>query len=366
MERKAGFRFRLVIIVVMAALTLVAVRAQGASAQSANDVARFLAGLPPSSGSQLGALTHQPGWQRHATDMNAGWAQFERNIAARIQVWARAKLPPSPPAMFYMFGGPDFPHANAFFPESKVYILSGLEPIGSIPGLSTLKGRDLSGSFQSLRTSLDHYFQFGYFITKDMNKQLKAGKFTGTLPLLYVFLARSGKAIREVKFVNLAGGGNVAPPGNKYPRGVRITFTGKDGRPRQLYYFNTDLSNGGIAKSSFLTFCAKQGRGGALIKSGSYLLHNAGFTRVRDFLLQHSAVIVQDDTGIPFRYFKPGAWRLRAFGQYVEPIPVFKAHYQKDMAAFFARSAERVNFGIGYHSHPTRTGILVAEKIGPQ
>ena len=38
-------------------------RAQGASP---DDVAKFLAGMPPSAGSPLAPLTRSQGWQRHA------------------------------------------------------------------------------------------------------------------------------------------------------------------------------------------------------------------------------------------------------------------------------------------------------------
>lgn len=336
--------------------------------QSPNDMARFLAGLPSGPRSPLGALEQQPGWQRHAAELNAAWGEFERRIATRIQVWSHAKLPPSPPAMFYMFGGPDFPHANAFFPDASVYILSGLEPVGALPNPAVLDGRDLSDSLASLRRSLGNYLKYGYFITKEMNAQLRQGDFKGIVPLLYLFLARSEMTIRSVEYVNVAANGSLAllRDGRK-ARGVRIGITGRDGAPRMLYYFSTDLSNNGVAKSGFLKFCASQGAGGALLKSASYLLHTGGFSKVRQFLLQYGAVIVQDDSGIPLKYFQQGKWRLRPFGQYLPPIDVFKRHYQKDLARLFrSGNAEAVNFGIGYHWHPSRTNILVAERTGAQ
>lgn len=335
--------------------------------QTPNDMARFLAGLEPSASSPLQTAARSQAWRQHAYAMNRSWGSFERSIIARIQVWTRAKLPPSPPAMLYMFGGPDFTHADAFFPDAKVYVLSGLEPVGYAPAAAAITGPKLAHSLTSLRQSMAHYLENGYFITSQMLTHLKAGQFVGTVPLLYVFLARSGKTIRKVEYVNLTAGGGVVPvKGKTRARGVRIYYSGRDGTLRTLYYFSTDLSNGGVAKSGFLAFCAKQGPAGSLAKSTSYLFHNGGFSKVRDFVLKQSKVMVQDDTGPPFRFFANGAWSLRAFGQYVAPIPVFKAHYQKDMAAFFARGAERVNFGIGYHPHPTRTGILVAIKAGAQ
>lgn len=345
-------------------LLILTLAAQPLRAQTPNDMARFLAGLAPSAGSPLEAATQGAGWQQHARAMNASWGAFEKNIITRARVWAKAELPPSPPAMLYMFGGPDFTHADAFYPDSAVYVLSGLEPVGHAPAAAAIAGPKLNHSLASLRRSMDHYLKHGYFITSQMLSHLKAGQFVGTVPLLYVFLARSGKTIDNVEFLSLRNDGSVAPvEGKKKPRAVRITYRGADGVAKKLYYFSTDLSNGGVAKNGFLKFCAKQGPAGSLAKSASYLYHNGGFSKVRDFVLKQSRVIVQDDTGTPFRYFAKGGWKLRAYGRYVAPIPVFKGHYQKDMARFFAKGAKKVNFGIGYHWHASRTGILVAEKI---
>jgi hypothetical protein len=36
-----------------------------------------------------------------------------------------------------------------------------------------------------------------FFITHNMRTQLSAGRLNGTIPILYVFLARSGKTVKE-------------------------------------------------------------------------------------------------------------------------------------------------------------------------
>ena len=51
-----------------------------------------------------------------------------------------------------------------------------------------------------------------------------------------------------------------------------------DGVEKTLYYFSTDLSNGGVKSSGFLKFCATLAPGNSLIKSASYLLHSGSFT----------------------------------------------------------------------------------------
>ena len=46
-------------------------------------------------------------------------------------------------------------------------------------------------------------FNFSFFITQNMKTQLREGPVNGTLPILYVFLARTGKTIHELNLVSL-------------------------------------------------------------------------------------------------------------------------------------------------------------------
>ncbi len=142
-----------------------------------------------------------------------------------------------------------------------------------------------------------------------MKTDLHVGQLSGTLPILYVFLARSGKTIHNVSLVALDDKGEAyfanENAGRNATRGVRIVFAGSDRVERTLYYFSTDLSNSGVRSSGFLKFCATLAPGNSLIKSASYLLHAGNFTTVRDFLLANSATIIQDDSGIPLGRLRP-------------------------------------------------------------
>jgi hypothetical protein len=319
--------------------------ARAADAVSANDTARFLAGLPPASDSPLTRLTEDPAWQEHARIFDAAFAQAEHSQLAPIRAWSASNITTSWPTAFYMFSGPDFLYANAFYPNAKTYVLAGLEPAGTIPDLTTLRG-SLGPDLTGLRTSLRWILQYSYFITSQMASDLHRGRLNGTLPILYVFLARSGKTIHEVTPVRLDDGGSmqsdVAPAS-----GVKIVFSGSDGEARTLYYFRTDLSNDGINHSKFLEFCETLAPGDGLVKSASYLLHSDGFSKVREFLLANTGVMIQDDTGIPVAYYDPQKWDLQPFGHYVGPIAVFRGRYQSKYAALF-KNSQPIDFGIGY------------------
>jgi hypothetical protein len=354
----------------LAAGVIVALTTAAAAGASPDDTARLLAGLPPSAASPLASLTQEASWQRHAKHFDSAWGNLERHQLAKIRAWSAEHIPQRRPVVYYMFSGPDFLYADAFFSDAATYVLSGLEPVGPVPDIEGLSRGALAGEVGRLQRSLNSVLNFSFFITKKMKSELKGGRLSGTLPLLYVFLARSGKTIEEVSLVALDADGTLraADEGKadgKGPwgiaQGAKIVFSGADGKKRTLYYFSTDLSDGGVEKSGFLKFCAGLGRGDSLLKSASYLMHSGNFEKVRDFVLAESDAIVQDDSGIPVRYFKEDEWRLYPFGNYLGPISIFPGKYQRELGALYHKErAGRLEFGIGYRWRPRQSNLLLA------
>ena len=109
-----------------------------AQTASADDTARFLAGMPLSSDSPLAPLTQHPAWQQHARYFSSAFGNLDKNQFAKIRAWSSAKLTAPSPVLFYMFSGPDFLYADAFFPSATTYVMVGLEPVGTIPDLMRL------------------------------------------------------------------------------------------------------------------------------------------------------------------------------------------------------------------------------------
>ncbi len=335
---------------------------------SPDDTARLLAGMPPPQASPLTPMTREGSWQRHAKRFDTAWSQLETRQIAKIRAWSGANIPQRQPVVYYMFSGPDFLYADAFFPEASTYVLSGLEPVGPVPDVEGLSSRALAGEVGRLQRSLNSVLSFSFFITKKMKHELRGGRLTGTLPILYVFLARAGKTVDEVSLITLDPNGNEQPQDQKArgaAQGAKIVFSGADGKKRTLYYFSTDVSDGGVKRSGFLEFCAKLGRGDSLLKSASYLMHSGNFTKVRDFVLDHSDAVVQDDSGIPVRYFKEDDWRLYPFGNYLGPISIFPRNYQRDLSALYRKErAGPLDFGIGYRWRPRQSNLLLALRGG--
>ena len=335
-----------------------------------------LAGLPPVANSPLAILTQDPLWQDHARRFNSLFSREDSNTLSRVRAFSKEHLPDKHDTLLYFFSGPDFLFATSFFPTASTYVLAGLEPVGSIPQLTSMSMPTIEGSLRNLENSLGSLLSFSFFITKNMKAQLSDGPVHGTLPVLYVFLARTGKTLHDVAFVGLDEKGNVQvldePPDagvsnqkaiRSAARGIRIVFSRESGPRQTLYYFSTNLADSSVAHSGFLAFCERLGPADSFIKSASYLLHGSGFSRARAFLLNHSEIILQDDSGIPFAYFDPQNWRLQAFGRYVGPISQFAHHGQPELAQlFYKTNAVPLDFGIGYRWRRNESNLLLAVK----
>jgi hypothetical protein len=364
------------------ALALTLAPARSAETATPDDTARFLAGLPPAPDSPLAALTRSPLWEQHARYFNSIFNREDANTLSKVRAFSQAQLTERHDTLLYMFSGPDFLYATSFFPHASTYVLSGLEPVGDVPQLTGLPRGSVDQALRNLESSLGSILNLSFFITHDMKTQLTGGQVYGTLPALYVFLARTGKTVHDVSFVSLDKDGNFLAPddpaakgaGRRSARdaaqstakGVKIVFSDGSGPMQTLYYFSTNIADDGVGSSGLLPFCAKLGVADSFLKSASYLMHGGGFNKIRSFILNHSATILQDDSGIPLAYFDVKKWRLQPFGHYLAPLSIFPNTFQPEMTELFGNGrAIPLDFGIGYQWRKNESNLLLAQRIGP-
>ncbi|HWB60521.1 MAG TPA: hypothetical protein VG733_13585 [Chthoniobacteraceae bacterium] len=335
-----------------------------------NDVARFLAGMAPSADSPLIVPSAEKTWADHAKFFDTAWADLDKKQLAKVRAWAASYIPDASKSnapLFYMFSGPDYLYANAFFPNASTYILCGIEPVGTMPDIGKIKPGTLGNELHDLQNSLNSVLSFSFFITKDMKNDLQNHEINGTLPLILIFVARAGNTINDVSFVGIDSDGKVRPVDDPAKShlipGAKITFTQPNAaQPQMLYYFDTDISDDGIKHTpGFLKYCQSLAPGDSFVKSASYLMHENYFATIRNFLLKNSLTLVQDDSGIPISYFTPDQWALRYFGSYPGPIDLFKKDFQPQLSTEYKKSHPiPLDFGIGYRHYASQSTLILA------
>lgn len=335
-----------------------------------NDIALLLAGIKINPDSDYNAFTRHPEWQKYAAMADAGWSRFTKTIASRVQSWAAKELTDihrDVQTVFYPFSGPDFLYASLFFPGARTYILIGLEPVGTIPDPFKFSKEAYGPYLSLLLKSIEEILLISFFRVNDLSAEVVTTGLNGTLPILMLFLARTGNEIVDIRPVEIASNGKIAildrfsETKGSY-KGVTISFRAKNSESvQQLYYFSADLANFGLTKDAgFRQFLDGLDMGiFTFIKAASYLMHIRYYSTIRSIILNKSRVIVQEDSGITFHFFDRSIWDIRLYGTYSEPIKKFKEYFDQDLKDAYAAGAAPLNFRIGYSP---QSNLLVARR----
>ena len=340
-----------------------------------NDVAKFLAGVPLPDASPLSSLQRASWYRGHVTALARLSQRFDRNYYTKMRAWSAAELAPRIPIrvpVYYFFSGPDAVSPLALFPDAPVYILGGLESVGSIMPPNALAPEEVAFGLENLRKSAEVILSFGHFVTKDMKAELDRTAFRGVLPLIYMFIALTGGEIVSTRYIAVVRGGAVQELGSESVQskgqlpGVRIEFRGRGRSEVQtLFYVQANVADDSLkSNGSLLQWAGSYGAGNVYLKAASYLLHEPYFSRIRSFLLNYAISALQDDSGIPFRFFRDGRWQLWLFGTYSGTLDIFAKYYQADLQSAFATSgaAAPLPFGTGYKWRLGESNLMLARK----
>jgi hypothetical protein len=78
-------------------------------------------------------------------------------------------------------------------------------------------------------------------------------------------------------------------------------------------------------------------------------------------------VLVQDDTGIPYRVLTESGWQVRLYGDYEKPVRDFGSFgYQRDLESAYrsGKTAGRLPFPFGYHWSNGKSTLMIASLSG--
>jgi len=348
--------------------------------QAVTDTARVLAGLEPEDAARVARVTNSPAWRAHRTEFDRNWSRLNAERFAVMREWRDRELKPAADAcdtLFYPFGGPDFLNAYILYPGCQRYLLFGLEPVGTVPALERLAEDRADALLAELRESLSDVFIRDYFITKTMMNELRTPEIDGTLPLLLTFLARLDARVVGVEMdgpwspaspatpsADPPAGAVQGPPQWRRVPGVTIRFmaTGST-RVQTLSYIRVQMEDAAFSKQvDLLSSLDRVAPFTTFLKSASYLMHDDRFSRVRSLVLTRSRSVLQDDTGVPYRFFDKSMWELTLFGQYTPPVRDFNYGLQKDLAAAYQQSshARDLPFSFGYHWRQGTSSVMLA------
>ena len=380
MDTRKFKTIRYAMVVVGLSLLVAYVNAAAGEVQELNrratTTAQIMAGITPvGADPALERLTKLESFAEHQKWMTAQWSQVHNRISA-MQIWRsrEMKIPgASQKTLIYPFSGPDFLNAYALFPDHSQYIFFSLERPSALPDLESVTTVQFGKLLEDVRNAFRDIFQRNYFITDYMSKQLTTPWIRGTVPVMATMMALMNQRIVRIEPVDIfpeLTRAYEARDAVKHPRmmmrGVRIVFVGANGGgQQQLYYFSLDATDKALGYyPGFLDWVGEHRPASVLLKSASYLLHDNQFSKTRAMILATADYLVQDDTGIPYRFLSQTPWQVRLYGQYNKPIKSLRYGYQGDLEGAYKAKADlqELPFPFGYHWRGQQSGLLVARR----
>ena len=338
-----------------------------------NDVARFLAGLPALEGSPFVKLQEEQDWKEHVRESDQLWANFVSERRPAMQRFENQELKGDPfdrTVVFYPFSGPDALTVVTLFPRTTEYVLAALEPPGTLPSTAHL-ALEWRNELPALRGTLSSLLGKSFFVTREMDRQLRGQVTDGVMPLLLVELVRTGHTVDGFGYVGLDEKGNIVPRKVERRasfgknRGLVIEARNAAGNSRTMYYFSLNLDSRQLkGNTAFLKYASTLPRVTTMLKSTSYMLHQPMFDVIRNLILEQSAAVVQDDSGIPYRCFSADQWQVQLYGDYERPYGSFKYLQQKDLREAYLKRTEKkeLGFRMGYGFSRIPSNLQVAKR----
>lgn len=308
--------------------------------------------------------------QGYRTQVEKDWTTVVRYKINPITRWQKNNIPLTEQdsvTLFYPFAGADFLYAHSFFPDCRNYILVGLEPIGKFLRCDTLPKADMLSYLGKIRSSLYFSNNLGFFRTESMQKDLNQATLDGTLPLIAYYVKRTHHLIRGISYFSLDTAGLAVECGaDRSPVGVRIDFCDSTlVKNQSVYYLSVDLSDKNLkTHGEVIAFVKRFGRQEIFLKAASYLMFNPYFSTIRNYLLENARLILQDDSGIPYRFFKTKTWDVSLFGSYSKTIDLFEHKFQQDLEEAYTKQVKPnpVPFRIGYNVKFDETNLQLAKR----
>ena len=310
------------------------------------ECARIMAGMEIPADSPRAKVMAGAAWKSHHAALDDLWKQCSKALGEveALRASDLADIDARARTVFYTFGGPDFSYVAAFFPSADTLYLFGLEPAGK-----AICEKDFTAAnFGIYRRALSTHLRKSYFITKSMKDDLSEEAVDGTVPMITVLMARMGYSISAIK----ADG----------PKAEISYFKEGDAKGKTLFYISTNLKDKHL-EPDFVALMdgLDPATTASFVKSCSYCLHEDQYSKVRDGILAHSFAVVQDDSGIPYRFFDPAKWDVTLYGAYVHPLSAFGPDvYQKDLVKKYAEPGIKpLTFSIGYNKN---SSLIVARR----
>ncbi len=310
-------------------------------------------------------------FRRHAAAMDVFWDQVRKDSLNEMIPWRKRNVPRelARNPVVYPLSGADYLNAYALFPEAPQYLFIALESPGVLPDLYRMTEREREQGLAAIRRAVATVASVNYMKSKILRKEMSNAYMPGTLPVFLLLAAGLGHTVEEVHPVILDAAGNMldsewATDNPALRKGRRAEAPGvihglrmviRDPASQQsktVMYLQVRLREEAVGLGTREgRFLRKIHNCNTIFKAAVYLLHDDDYEAVRRFVLDRSDLILQDDSGLPYRFFRAEDWEEHLFGTYTRIPPlggIPNPPQQPLLARRFRERSEPLTFPYGY------------------
>lgn len=331
--------------------------------QFLDDYASVICGKEPTV--YFKSVCNTSAWKELKQRIDSEWGYVTKNKVNKIKPWADSIMPKVRVGdnLIYPFAGADFLYANLFYENADSVVMIGLENPGDIMA-DTTDSKKFLGHVSKVYKALYFSNHMGFFRTISMRNELNDSELSGTIPGLLFYIRKMGYSISSLKHFQIDTNGALSSINSKQAFACKIEYFNQDNKLRCLFYVKYDLSDNSLIKDKrMVLFLDKFSKPNVLIKSASYLLHSKNFSVMKDYILKKSNCILQDDTGLPYRFFESTEWDVNLFGTYTKVIPLFSGSFQADLRdAFKTKGKGELPFSIGYNINHGEPNLILSSR----
>lgn len=281
-------------------------------------------------------------YKEHIAFTDTSWKRTTDSMLTPIANWIKKEKitdTSDKGLCFYPLSGPDFLFGNAFYPYATNYVMLGLEPKGKLSDFRTYKEDQYKRYFAGIRESMRYLNKAGYFVTSHMSGDFGKAQLNGMVHMMLYMMARTNHPICDVYNVYIGADGKEVRLSDsvKVPdtmiTAAKIEFLSPDRTIKKAaYYFKLNASDKYLDHHpEFAQFVDGFGTNRvAYMKSASCVLQNTPFATMRNLVL-NSKKILQDDTGVPYRYFDKDKMDISLYGKYSMVIDDLSWCFQKEL-----------------------------------
>lgn len=146
-------------------------------------------------------------------------------------------------------------------------------------------------------------------------------------------------------------------------QGVQIVFRIDDNRPVQSLLYWPAMEGGEL--TNLERMISVQPDLVTLIRATDFSLYKPEFEGLAKAIAQSSKLILQDESGVPFKYFTLEEWYIKHFGHYLSPgaSDIYRDFFQKELfVSYNLRGADPLGFQFSLYPNYTSLTVMVRKQ----